>query len=340
MNKIPLILGAFVVVLLIIFGGFVWDAFLVAPGPDAEQIDFTVAAGSSVKTISRDLKELGMIDSRTMFEFYAKIAGRQTDFQAGNFRLFTGMSHAALVAALTKAESLETQVTIPEGLTLAQIGEIIQANFDSVREEDWLAATGPTSPLFDSHSELLKTIPEGHDLEGYLFPDTYRFANEASAQRISEVMVETLGRRLEDAGYSIDESRTTHGLSFHELMTLASIVEREAQSAEDMKLAAGVFLTRLEIGMALQSDATVTYITGGKDPSPTFNETRVESPYNTYLHPGLPPGPVSHPGMNAILAVIDPTESDYLYFLTTDEGEFIYSKTFDEHVMNKNRYLK
>ena len=129
-------------------------------------------------------------------------------------------------------------------------------------------------------------------------------------------------------------------MTMHELLTLSSIVEKEVRTAETMKNVADVFLKRLDIGMALQSDATINYIIKGDNPSPLYSDLEVESPYNTYKHAGLPPGPISAPGLNALNAVLHPASNTYLYFLTTDEGAIYYAETYEEHLRNKARWLK
>jgi UPF0755 protein len=129
-------------------------------------------------------------------------------------------------------------------------------------------------------------------------------------------------------------------MTLHEVLTLASIVQREVRKESEMKNVADVFLKRLSIGMALQADSTVNYITGGDDPSISLDDRDIESPYNTYQNPGLPPGPISNPGLDALTAVIHPASNPYLYFLTDDLGNVYYARTFDEHLANKAKYLK
>jgi UPF0755 protein len=327
---------------IVLIGSFIWDGFFITPGPDASQVEIVIQPGLNLKKISAILKDNELIESRFGFELYARTTGLASSLQAGSFNLSTGMSYASLVQALMDVSTNEVQVTVIEGMRLSQIWEdVLKENFPHITFEDWQTATGQDSPLFNDYSHLLGSIPEGQDLEGYLFPDTYRFNADASADVIAETMLLTLERRLAEEDITVPEDfKMENGMSFHELITFASIVQREVRSNEEMKLVAGIFASRIDIGMALQSDATVTYITGGKDPSPTFEETRIDSPYNTYLHAGLPPGPVSHPGIDAIVASLYPTDSDYLFFLTTDEGEVIYSSTFNEHVANKYKYLK
>jgi UPF0755 protein len=340
MKKLSLLLFAVVLVCAILFGSFVWDGFLISPGPDAEQVSLVVESGSGLSQISALLKEEDLIKSQKMFELYARFSGSSSQFQAGSFELSTGMSYAALTRALTQAEATEVTVTIPEGFTLAQVEETVRAALPHITEQTWKAAVGPNSPLKEAYPEILSSVPENQDLEGYLFPDTYRFADGASAETVAETMLLTLKRRLAEQGFELPEYGISERMTFHELITLASIIEREVRGPEDMRKVSDIFQTRLEIGMGLQADSTVNYITGGDSPSISLTDRDIQSPYNTYQVIGLPPGPISHPGIDAIIAVIDPTETDFLFFLTTPEGDVKYATTFNEHVANKNTYLR
>ena len=213
-------------------------------------------------------------------------------------------------------------------------------NFSQITSADWDSVTNSPSD-FTEQQDILSGIPSGKGLEGYLFPDTYRFRKDADAKTISETMIITLKRRLAENNIIIpDHLVMQNGMTFHQVITLASIVEREVRSKEDMAHVAGIFLTRFKIGMALQADSTVNFVTGKLDASVSITDSHVDSPYNTYKYLGLPPGPISNPGMNAIQAVLNPVASNDLYFLTTPAGQVIYSKTFDEHVANKYKYLK
>ncbi|MCH8049733.1 endolytic transglycosylase MltG [Patescibacteria group bacterium] len=149
------------------------------------------------------------------------------------------------------------------------------------------------------------------------------------------LLKETLEQRIEEKEIVAPEE-----LTMHEVITLASIVEREVRSAEDMANVADVFLKRLDIGMALQADSTVNYVTGKDTPAISLDDREIESPYNTYKYPGLPPGPISNPGVAALQAVVNPSSNPYLYFLTTPEGEVIYAQTHEGHVENKAQYLR
>lgn len=340
LRSVGIFLGILLVLSVVLTGGFVFDAFLVSPEDEAASMIFEVERGDSVSEIAEDLSEAGIIESELFFKIYVKLAGNASNLQAGSFELTPGMNFRTLVAKLTDAQAQEVEVTIPEGYTIEQIGEVVMEALPGISEEDWESIVSGQDLRLLAGIELLSGIPEDQGLEGYLFPDTYRFRVDATARSVVETMVLTLKRRLAENDIQIPENEFENGLTFHEMITLASIVEREVRSPEDMKIVAGIFYTRLKIGMALQADSTVNYLTGKQDASVSLEDSKIDSPYNTYQYLGLPPGPISNPGMNAILAVLSPTDSNKLYFLTSPEGEVIYATSFDQHVANKYQYLK
>lgn len=336
---IGIVLGIAVLVGVVMTGSYVFDTYLISPDDNAQAQVFVVEEGASVESIAKQLQDQGLITSTLFFKVYVKVS--DAVLQAGTFELEPGMSLRTIVQALGYAKAAEIQVTIPEGFTLKQIGETIVEAMPEISQEAWDEVVGVNGKWMLGESEILVGIPPDQGLEGYLFPDTYRFRADADARTVAQTMVLTLKRRLAENNIAIPLNLVFEGgRTFHEMLTLASIVEREVRAPEDMKRVAGIFFTRLKIGMALQADSTVNYVTGKKDASISLEDSRIASPYNTYRHLGLPPGPISHPGMNAILAVLAPTDSDDLYFLTTDSGEVIYARTFDEHIANKRKYLQ
>lgn len=302
-------------------GSFVWNSYLLTPQKDAQDVTLEIPEGSSVSFIARALKDKHIITSPFFFKAYTYFSDTQSSLQAGFFVLKPQMSFRSIVAVLSNAKSQEVQVTIPEGYTKDQIGTVIMAVLPKITAAEWKEAS--------------------KDQEGFLFPDTYRFRADADAKTIVQTMNLTLTRRLAENKIVVPQTRVMpNGMSFDDVVILASIVEREVRSSQEMATVAGIFLKRLKIGMALQADSTVNYVTGKQTPGISLDDTKLDSPYNTYQNLGLPPGPISNPGMNAIRAVLNPVMTDNLYFLTTPEGKVIYSKTFEEHVANKFRYLK
>lgn len=339
---IGILLGIVVLVGIVMTGSYVFDAYLISSEKDAQAQLVTIEEGASVAAIARQLQDQGIITSAFFFKVYVKLS--DAVLQAGTFELEPGMSLRAVVARLTDAKAQEVEVTIPEGFTHKQIFERVHEALPEISMEMWEEAVGMQGVGRLPINDATIGIPQGKGLEGYLFPDTYRFRIDADAETIASTMYVTLLRRLYENGFppptTLEALRYPNGLTLHETLTLASIVEREVRAPEDMKLVAGIFFTRLKIGMALQADSTVNYLTGKSEASVSLEDSRIDSPYNTYQHLGLPPGPINNPGLNAIRAVFEPTDSDFLYFLTTDDGQVVYAKTFDEHIANKYKYLK
>lgn len=300
----------------------------------AEALAFTVERGESLRQIGERLAAERIISEPLFFYLYAVKRGITQDLKAGEYVLppTVSLAQVAMMMALGQSASPEVTVTIPEGFTLSQIAARLKAAGlpgDAVAGQtinaDWQTAL-----------PLLKAVAAGSSLEGYLFPDTYRFKKDAAPADI-------IGRLL--ANFTTRFASLTPGQApsrpadLPSIITLASILEREVRSSEDKKLVAGILLKRLAAGMPLQADATVLYAqiqTGVA--KPTF-DANFDSPYNTYKHRGLPPGPIANPGLESIAAALAPAESPYWYYLSAPDGTTIFSKTFEEHLKAKQKYL-
>jgi UPF0755 protein len=333
-------LGA--LILIVLLGGayvstkFVYDAYFTSPDPNATEVHFEVTPGESIGEVVKRLEEQGVIHGSFPFKFFLKFTSSDTTFQAGSFSLKSGMSFTQLAAALSRAAAQEVEVTIPEGYTAKQIGEAVRQALPNIDDASWNAAVGPDSPLKGKEGWKGR-IPEGKGLEGFLFPDTYRFRADADALTVAETMLVNFDRRFAqvDASKLPKEAGTEYSV-----IVLASIVEREVRSPEDMQKVADIFLKRLRDGMPLQADSTVNYVINGKTASITTEDSKIDSPYNTYRYPGLPPGPISNPGLTAIQAVFAPEKNDFYYFLTDPEGKVYYARTYAEHLENRRLHLR
>lgn len=327
--------GAIGVISLITFAQFSNAAWGRTPANNAESVIVTVADGERFIGVAQKLQELNVADS-IWLRLYVKLFDDPSIYP-GNYTFVIGQSYRSIMTELHGHSLDAVRVTIPEGFTLVKMGERIHAALPEISIEEWNAVTGVKSSFANDPFVIASGKPTGVDLEGYLFPDTYQFATDATAEDVVKIMLSTMKGHIDDIGTVTGDAA---GMSMHELLTLASIVEKEVRTADTMKNVADIFLKRLEIGMALQSDATINYVIHGDDPSPTYADLEVESPYNTYKHAGLPPGPISSPGLNALSAVLHPIHNDYYYFLTTDDGAIYYGVTYDEHLRNKARWLK
>jgi len=229
----------------------------------------------------------------------------------------------------------EQTITIIEGWRMEEIARYLEEQGLVTQVAIFSTVKNPSSELLAKY-DFLQDKPAKSSLEGYLFPDTYRVFKNTSAEEVIGKMLDNFGSKLSP---ELLVKIKASGQSIFQIITLASIVEKEVRTPEDMKMVADVFLKRLKEGIALRSDATINYITGKGLVQPSLADTQVDNLYNTYLYPGLPPGPIASPGLNAIKATIEPTPNPYYYFLTTKDGQVIYSKTYEEHLQNKRKYL-
>lgn len=338
-------LGA--IIAAIVGGYFINQFYFISPDDDSIKY-FTIEQGENVSGIADRLAEQDFISNAFAFRLYAKWTGTDRDFQTGVFELRPGVSMAALATALTSPDVGVTRATIIEGWTLDDIA-ILFEDKEMIQSVEIFEQTGiqaldyrPISSVNPSDKwkedfDFLADKPRDVSLDGYLFPDTYYFFNDASAEEVVDRMLKNFDAKLK---HEWRDEINRQGKTIFEIVTMASIIEKEMYGLEARKMVSDIFWKRLEIGMALQSDASVNYVTGKGTTRPSIEDTKVDSPYNTYKHPGLPLGPISNPGAEAIEAAIYPTSNEYYFFLTTPEGEIIYSKNHDEHVANKQKYLR
>lgn len=234
----------------------------------------------------------------------------------------------------------ETTATVIEGWNIEQISEYYEKQ-GMFSKDDFIKAVKD----FDSSSYPLITKPNSKNLEGYLFPDTYRFEKDATPIMVITKMLDNFSSRLETLGV-IDPNKKYNGLSLYEIITLASIIEKESGGEgstsgelslqDERNLIASVFYNRLAIGQGLESDATVNYATGKNTPGASLKDLQIDSPYNTYKYAGLPPGPICSPSLGSIKAALNPAKSDYYYFLHKQpSGQVDFSRTFEEHKNKK-----
>jgi UPF0755 protein len=234
---------------------------------------------------------------------------------------------------------LGIKVTIPEGYKTFQIEASLIAAGLPVQASELQEAVGISAPLARELFELdfLSDLPPRATVDGFLFPDTYFFARDSDLHGIVQKMLENFGEKVEEP---LRVKIKARGKNLYEVVILASLLEKEVRTFEDMKIVSGILWKRMEIGMPLQVDATLAYLTGKKTGEITNDDKEIDSPYNTYKYRGLPPSPIGNPGLNAIRAATEPASSDYLFYLSTPQGETIFSKTLDEHNQNRAKYLK
>lgn len=289
---------------------------------------FTVKEGMALKEISSALEQRGLIRNQLVFMAWARLKGYSRKIKAGEYNLNPSMTSIRIMEVLTRGVILTYTVTIPEGYSIKQIADVFFEKGLASNEEFKAYALKSDSPK--------KHGIESPTLEGYLYPDTYIFARGLSVSSIIDVMVE----RFKEIVTPLDDEITRSGMSLNELVTLASIIEKETGKAEERPLIASVFLNRLRKKMRLESDPTVIY--GMKDFSGNIKKKDLSTPtpYNTYLIRGLPPGPIASPGRDSLMAVLNPDNTDFLYFVSKNDGSHYFSKTFEEHNRAVYKYQK
>ena len=289
-----------------------------------ENIYMVVKPGTTASEISDRLMQLGVIDSRLHFWWLMKLQGDAGKFKTGTYAFTPHMDEQAVLDKLVAGDTTVVKFTIPEGFGIKEIAKRL-ADEGLVDEQEFLAEAKDFAPY-----DYMKKRPNvRYAAEGYLFPDTYVIHSDVSAEGIMKMMAEDFDTRLTPA---LRQQAAAKGLSIHDLITLASLVEKEARYDEDRPIIAQVFFKRLQMGMPLQSDTTLQYLMAGPKEDVSIEDTKIDSPYNTYQHEGLPPGPIASPGMKSILAVLNPANTDYLYFVADRQGHNHYSQTYDEHL--------
>ena len=288
--------------------------------PRGAPVRVIIPPGASFQAASDSLHAHGLLNSPRLFRAYAKVKGQDRGIKAGTYLLQRGTSWADLLQALSAGKALAYTITIPEGWSLTQIAALLERTMH-LHPDSIAVAMRDTALL----RELDVPTPM---LEGYLFPDTYVFPDGVSARHVVRTMVE----QFKDSWDPDWDSRLEAlKMTRHDVLTLASIVEKEARLAEERPVIAAVYHNRLRIGMALQADPTVQYAMGVHTNRVLFKHLKTASPYNTYRNPGLPPGPIASPGKAAIEATLNPADVPYLYFVAHPDGHHEFRSTFAEH---------
>jgi UPF0755 protein len=347
-RKIVMIISAslLLIALLVFGGGFLYVNSALKPvDPDSKQkITVEIPIGSGVSTISQILEDSGVIKNARVFKYYVKF-NNETGFMAGEYKMEPSMTIRQIVDSLKTGKVMQEvviKITVPEGKNLEEIATII-AEKTKRNQEDVIKQLN--DPIFieeliakypDVLSEELLKPTIKYPLEGYLFPATYPFYTEnPSIEEIVTVMLDKTKTVVDDYRGQMEEKQMT----VHELLTMSSLIEEEATEKVDRHKIASVFYNRIDAGMPLQTDPTVLYALGEHKDRVYYKDLEVDSPYNTYKHTGLTPGPIANAGTSSIEAALSPAETDYLYFLATPEGDVLFSKTNDEHNVKKEEHI-
>lgn len=321
MSRKRIITAAIGVFLLLSTGVVLWfGAYLERPADSlgSEQV-IVVEEGVSLRQVAASLEDKGIIKNRRFFLLWARLEGYGKRIKSGEYSLGPAMSPSRIFEILTRGIIITHPVTFPEGYTAEQIGETLAHAID-VDKSAFLS-------LVRSAAILKKYGISGASLEGYLYPDTYQFSRRQSPESIIDTMV----GRFNEVTASLKARVSETGMTMGEVVTLASIVERETGKADERPLIAGVFLNRIKRGMRLDSDPTVIYGIKDFNGNLTRADLKRYTPYNTYVIKGLPPGPIANPGIDSIKAVLYPGSSEYLYFVSKNDGSHSFSKSLEEH---------
>jgi len=334
-RRLVIIAAIGVIALWAVFAGVMYVALQRTPDTHKDPpVRFTVDQGEAFSAITKRLAREGLLRYPRALSVYAWLTRKDKRIHAGTYELSGEEKPVAIVHKLTTGDVLKIPVTVPEGFMHRQIAGVVASTVG--------ADSAAFSALFDDGDFLLELSVDGPSLEGYLFPDTYLLPWGMPPRAVTKVM---LARLHTVFGDSLQARARELGLSRHEVITFASIVEAETRVQEELPLVSAVYHNRLRRGMRLEADPTVAYAMGGYKGRLLFKDLETDSPYNTYLHRGLPPGPICSPGEGAIRAVLYPDSTcTALYFVAEGNGRHIFSRTLEEHTAairrvreNKNR---
>jgi UPF0755 protein len=335
-----LLIAALVIFVLIIAAGagfFVWLRTAVSKPIEHESADrvISIEPGTGTQTIITRLSEAGIVSNPTALKIYLRVTGSSGGLKAGDYKFASPISPLQAINKIRRGEVHLERITIPEGYNRFEIAETLAAKTRKATAEEFLR-------IMDDQTPVEKFAPEARNLEGYLFPDTYSYSSKSTAADLVETMV----NRFEEVFTPEWATRASQrGMTVHQIVTLASIIEKEAKVPDERPRMASVFYNRLKLGMALGSDPTFIYaaiLSNDYDGNPNQprHRTRV-SPYNTYQVAGLPPGPIASPGRASLEAALYPDETDYLYFVVNGTaGQHKFSRTAAEHESAKREYYQ
>jgi UPF0755 protein len=301
----------------------------------SQPVQFRVAEGESPDDIALDLKSKNLIRDVNAFNLYVRFTGDRSRFQAGDYLLNRNMSMSQIADALQHGRADQISITIPEGYTAAKIAELV-AQSKLGTADQYLAAEKDQGWAYD----FLNARPPGADLEGYLFPDTYSLNKDSSPKDLVKVQLDRFGEVFSSdlRAQAQQPTASRPSQTVESIVILASLVERETNHDADRAKACSVYYNRLKDGMPLQVDATVLYALGVWKKEVTFDDLKVNSPYNTYIHTGLPPGPIANPGQASIKACVAPDQTNFLFYFTDKQGTTHFEATQDQFEADKQKY--
>lgn len=300
---------------------------------NTDTVSVTIESGSGTSQIAQTLVDHGIIDSADQFKLWSRIKGYDSDYKAGTYALSPSMDFDTIGEIIIGGKISTLNFTIPEGYTIYQVADSLAA--DGLVDRDrfvQLLEEGQWDYDFLDGAQNNK-----NHLEGYLFPNTYTVGEGATEEDYISVMLDQFGKEITDEHY---KKAKKLGMTMNDIVIIASIIERECKVDDERPLVASVIYNRLEEGMSLQMCSTVQYVLGKQKEVLTYADTRIESPYNTYINPGLPPGPICSPGLAAIEAALNPANTDYLYFVLSEklDGTSNFSSDYEKFQRDSQAY--
>ncbi|HIW31330.1 MAG TPA: endolytic transglycosylase MltG [Candidatus Paenibacillus intestinavium] len=318
---------------------YLWNQL--EPTKSGTSLEVTIPKGSSANSVAKLLDENGIIKNGFIFGYYLVLKDEGDNFKAGKYELTPGMDKAEVIAKLNAGDVIAQETvtfTIPEGFTIAQMADKL-ASEGLVDKEKFITLTKESRSW--SGAENVLTIPQEttqliNRLEGYLFPDTYEIVKDSTEEDVIIRMLKEQDRKLATLPENWSDELDELGVSMHEMLTIASLIEREVVVDSERATVAGVIYNRLKKPMRLQIDATIQYALGEQKELLSIEDTKLDSPYNTYVIDGIPPGPIATPSLESIKAALYPEEHNYYYYVTKKDGtqSHLFAETYNQHLKN------
>lgn len=318
------------IIVFFIIGFLIWNIFLAKNPSSQKEVVFNVEKGQGSREIALNLEKQGLINWASVFRLYVATKGVSGKLQAGSYFLSSSMNIPRMAEKFVNGEIIKIKLVVPEGYNLKDIEKALflfnkNSDISSLKAGD-----------FKSEFNFLEDISDQASLEGFLFPDTYEFSYQKNDREIVQKMLDNFDKKFTPYRNKVSGA----GLTPFQTITMASLIEKEVKTKEDKELVSGILWKRLKNKIPLQVDATINYITEKQTGRVLIEETKIDSPYNTYKYLGLPAGPICNPGLESIEAAMYPKNSVYWYYLSTPEGKTIFSRTLEEHNIAKFKYLK
>ena len=325
-NLFPLFVG--LILFVWVLSGFFYYQISSPAGDSTQAVTISIPPGATLKQISDDLKDHNLIKNASAFRLLASIRKKETHIQVGEYELNQSMLPIDILKAITSGKTVLHPITIPEGYRIIEIAELLAQKI-SIDKEEFIKES--------RNKDLIKTLNiTSGSLEGYLFPETYHFSKHTTEQKIIQTMLNTFQQQI--ANQKILEQLQNSDMSLHEVITLASLIEKETGMNDERKHISSVFHNRLRKNMRLQTDPTVIYAIEEFDGNIRKKDLDIDSPYNTYRYKGLPPGPIASPGIESIVAALNPITSNHLYFVSRKDGSHHFSSNLREHNRAVQKY--